>query len=102
MLSCSWLKSTYAETGDTEDAEKGCAKLMEAIDLYQDRIYEWAMPDYRMLIAESPWSFKDVDGAIDGLGDSDVFQDHAQIVHPLRMILPPKVPDLALGPVNGG
>jgi hypothetical protein len=82
---------------------------MEAIDAYQDRIYEWAMPDYRMLISGAPWSFTDAvvlhyrsDGAIDGLGESDVIRDHVTVVHPLRKILPPKVPDLALSPVHSG
>ena len=73
---------------------------MEAIDAYQDRIYEWAMPDYRMLISGAPWSFTDADGAIDGLGESDVIRDHVTVVHPLRKILPPKVLDLALSPVH--
>ena len=91
-LSCSWLKSTYAETGDTEDADKGCAKLMHAIDLYQDRLIEWSMPEFRTKVAEAQtWSFVDAEGGIDGHEDSAVVHDHLAFVQPLRTIVPPKV-----------
>lgn len=65
---------------------------MHAIDLYQDRLIEWAMPEFRSKVCEAQtWSFVDAEGGIDGHEDSTVVQDHLAFVQPLRKIVPPKV-----------